>query len=226
MFSFLRENTEWLGLRAQSTSDSRPVKLLDYACGSGIASTVSKACLYPCPLEMHLLILAKALAPYVSTLRGIDISEGMVEQYNAAAQRQGLSEKQMRGVRGDLLADSTELNEPDLFGFDVAVMSAALHHVENPEKMVQKLAERLAPGGTLVILDGVAPSESGCGVPPAHQASHTVTRQGFKKQEMLDMFRDAGLVDAEYRWFPARTPMPEQNGGAQQMFCARAKKPA
>lgn len=162
----------------------------------------------------------------MSTLRGIDISEGMVEQYNAAARRQRLSKEQMRAVRGDLLADSTELNEADLFDFDVAVMSAALHHVENPEKMVQKLAERLAPGGTLVILDGVAPSESGCGVPPAHPASHTVTRQGFKKQEMLDMFRNAGLVDAEYRWFPARTPMPEENGGAQQMFCATAKKPA
>lgn len=55
VFSFLRENTEWLGLRAQNTTDSRPVKLLDYACGSGIASTVSTARWYSCPSDAHFI---------------------------------------------------------------------------------------------------------------------------------------------------------------------------
>ncbi|KAH8903711.1 hypothetical protein BR93DRAFT_971321 [Coniochaeta sp. PMI_546] len=82
----------------------------------------------------------------------------------------GLFGLQMRAARGDLLIDSKELDKPDLFSFNVVVMSAALHHVENPEKMIEKLAQRLAPGGSFVIVDGVTPSESGCRIPPLHPA--------------------------------------------------------
>ncbi|KAJ9156479.1 hypothetical protein NKR23_g1117 [Pleurostoma richardsiae] len=207
---FLRGNVEWIGLPAGGDAGDKNLKMLDYACGNGVASTV----------------IIYALASFVSTLRGIDISDGMVEQYNNAARSQGLSGEQMRAVQGDLLAHPEKLDSPDLFNFDVIVISAALHHVEDPAKMVQRLAERLASGGSLVVVDGVAASESGCAVPNAeHPAAHTVSRkQGFTKQEILDMFSQAGLVDADYRWHPQRTAMPDEFGGEQQIFFARAKK--
>ncbi len=104
----------------------------------------------------------------------------------------------------------------------------ALHHVPEPSKLVRKLAERLDHYGTLVIVDGVAPSESGIArtqVADGVAVMKTVASHGFTKQDMLSMFSDAGLVDAEIRWYPRRSAVPAEMGGQQQLFFARAKRP-
>ena len=71
----------------------------------------------------------------MTPIRGIDVSDGMVEKYKKAAQKQGLSEKQMHAVRGDLLVPEAEIPEAlkkvDFYNFDIIVMSMALHHA-NP----------------------------------------------------------------------------------------------
>ncbi len=82
----------------------------------------------------------------------------MVEQYNKAARNQALSEQQMYAIQGDLTAPKSEtthpsLNSEDFFGFDVIVMSMALHHVEDPQEMLTRLVERLKDGGVVVIID-------------------------------------------------------------------------
>jgi GH25 family lysozyme M1 (1,4-beta-N-acetylmuramidase) len=43
--------------------------------------------------EFALTKTYQTLAPYVTTIRGIDVSDGMVEKYNEAARKQGLSEQ-------------------------------------------------------------------------------------------------------------------------------------
>jgi SAM-dependent methyltransferase len=166
--------------------------------------------------------LGQALAPFASVLRGVDISGGMVEQYNETARQLGLSPEQMRGVQGNLLELEKDgplaaADDPEFTGFHVAVVSMALHHVADPPALIKKLVERLAPGGSLVIVDWVTPE----GPSPDHPAAHTVTRHGFNEKEMEEMFADAGLSDCSFKLHPQRSRMPW--GEAQQVFYARGK---
>ncbi|KAH8733833.1 S-adenosyl-L-methionine-dependent methyltransferase [Ilyonectria robusta] len=209
----LSQNTEWIGIkRSESDGNSQTIKMLDYACGNGLAS--------------------RALAPFVDSIRGMDISSGMVDQYNKKAQEEGVSPEKRRAIPGDLLkpdaTPSPELNSPEFFGFDVIVMCMALHHVEDYTVMIQRLSERLAEGGALVIVDWVAPKESGCPLADkVHQMSgHTITRLGFKEQDVKDAYEKAGLEGWGWKWTSSRCKMPEEIGGEQQLFLARGEKPS
>ena len=82
----------------------------------------------------------------------------MVEEYNRRAKAQGLEPEVMHAARGDLTDTSTsadcDIDGPDFFNFDLAVVSMAFHHFEFPELAARKLAERLKVGtGVLLILD-------------------------------------------------------------------------
>ncbi|KAF5625847.1 uncharacterized protein FTJAE_9830 [Fusarium tjaetaba] len=132
----LTMSRDWIGIKPPS---SRPTKLLDYACGDGVAS--------------------RALAPFMSTVRGMDIASGMVEQYNKLALKAGYTSTKMRAVQADLidpeLTPSPEIDTPGFFDFDVVVMCMALHHIEEPDNMILQLSKRLRPGGILLIIDWV-----------------------------------------------------------------------
>lgn len=177
----------------------------------------------------------------------------MVAQYNETARRLGLSPEQMRGVRGDLLGGDEAAGEavagPEFAGFDAAVISMALHHVADPASMLRALADRLAPGGSLVIIDWVMPDvlpDPALGGHPHHKyghghghghghahgdahahahdhaVSHTITRPGFREEEMRSMLAEAGLLDYGYILHPERSKLGQF--GEQQMFVARAKR--
>lgn len=140
----------------------------------------------------------------------------MVDAYNKSAKDLGLSPQQMSAIRGDLSSDA--LDEQDLFNFNVAGMSLALHHVESPEDMIVKLTQRLAPGGTLLIIDWVTHVNPQVGGSHSHPAAHTVTRHGFSEKEMAEMYTAAGLSDFDIRLHPERSTVP--GGGTQQLFFA------
>ncbi|RSL62617.1 hypothetical protein CEP54_005610 [Fusarium duplospermum] len=205
----LRANIDWIGIEPPST---RPTKILDYACGNGVAS--------------------RALAPFVSSVRGIDISSGMVEQYNEMALKGGFSPEKVKAVQGDLVdpksTPSPELNSPEFFNFDLIIMCMALHHVEEPEKMIGKLSERLREGGVLIIVDWVAISESNCPDAPQAKAlsNHTMTRMGFTENEVKEAYDKAGLEDWAWKWASTRSQVPKEIGGEQQLFLSRGRKPA
>ncbi|KAL8291098.1 hypothetical protein RB597_005547 [Gaeumannomyces tritici] len=110
-----------------------PVRLLDYACGPGTVS--------------------RALYPYVTQCRGIDLAPGMVEKYKERAKLEGLKPEQMDAVEGDLHAPSSALDRPDLRGFDVAAVGFGAHHFDDPTAVAARLVERLRPGGALFIAD-------------------------------------------------------------------------
>ncbi|KAM5344874.1 hypothetical protein ACJ41O_010736 [Fusarium nematophilum] len=204
----LRENVDWIGIEPPL---SKPTKLLDYACGNGVAS--------------------RALAPFVSKVRGMDIASGMTEQYNQMTQNAGFPPEKMRAIQGDLVdpdaTPSDELHSDEFFNFDVIVMCMALHHVEDPDKMIERLTERLSEGGVLVIVDWVAVSESGC--PEAEQAkklsNHTMTRMGFTEADVRGGYEKAGLEGWGWKWAKARSQVPKEIGGEQQLFLARGRKP-
>ncbi|EXK45927.1 hypothetical protein FOXG_07643 [Fusarium oxysporum f. sp. lycopersici 4287] len=201
----LRSNIDWIGIRPPS---SRPTKLLDYACGDGVAS--------------------RALAPFMSTVRGMDIASGMVEQYNKMALKAGYTSTKMRAVQGDLidpeLTPSPETNTPGFFDFDVVAMCMALHHIEDPENMISQLSKRLRPGGILLIIDWVA-SSAGSSAQTGNRTLGAISRMGFQENEVKSSFDKAGLEDWAWKLTSAPSQVPREIGGEQQLFLARGKKP-
>ncbi|KAK5154051.1 hypothetical protein LTR04_006095 [Oleoguttula sp. CCFEE 6159] len=187
----VQERLDWFGVKwkdegeAEGEEGKREVKLLDYACGSGMVS--------------------RALMPVVTTIRGIDISSNMVDAYNARARASNLSQLQMSAVVGDLFATppSPSLSGPEYTDFDVAAVGLGFHHFEDPALAIKRLAERLKVGtGVLVILDFLPHINDnnnggpGGGVPEAMR--HTIKHDGFDKEGMRKLFEAAGFEDFGY----------------------------
>jgi ubiquinone/menaquinone biosynthesis C-methylase UbiE len=128
-------SSAWLGL--PTTSEPQD-KMLDYACGDGLPS--------------------RTLKPHFKTCIGVDVSAGMLAKYNATATRLGLGPEEMIAVRGNLFSEPVEPTDPPLpaellQNFDLAAICMALHHMEDIQLAISKLAERLRPGGTLLVID-------------------------------------------------------------------------
>lgn len=114
----------------------------------------------------------QTLWPYVSQVRGVDVSGGMVEEFNRRAGAQGISAKQMLAVQGDLLADldaESAIAGPEFFNLDLLTCSMAFHHLDNPDLAAKRMVERLKPGtGIVLIIDGTPDGD------PRHGHSHGV----------------------------------------------------
>jgi len=106
----------------------------------------------------------QTLWPYVSWVRGVDVSGGMVEEFNRRAEAQGISMEQMLAVQGDLLADpapESAISGPEFFNLDLITCSMAFHHLDNPDLAAKRMVERLKPGtGIVLILDGTPEGET------------------------------------------------------------------
>lgn len=151
----------------------------------------------------------------------------MVDQYNLKARAEGLEGK-VHAVQGNLVDDTestADLSAPEYTGFDVVAISMALHHVDDPGALIRKLADRVRAGGRLLIIDNVAPSESGLKTSskPDEMAKMGATRSGFEKQELQSWFEENGL-DMEQQWFSERMKVPEEHGGEIQIFIAKGTK--
>ena len=179
---------------------------------------------------------------YATEIRGIDVSEGMVDKFNAEAREAGVSEAQMHAVRGDLLAAAGgTLESQDFYDFDLAIMSMALHHIDEPEAMITKLVERLKPGGTVVIIDWIpsggassashddhdhkhSQGDKEDGGHEQHAASHTISFDGFSKEKMDDMFFKAGCINSDYVLAASPSEVPLGQTGQKRMFFAKGTK--
>ena len=192
---------------------------MDYACGTGA--------------------ITQALGPYVSTIRGIDISEGMVEKYNEAARSSGLSSEQANAVVGDLLADQVpeHLAGPDFQSFDVAVIGLGFHHFEDPALALKRLSERLRPGeGVLVIIDFLPfehkdeqerkhrEQNPGADFP---EMAHTIKHSGFTEPQMKQLYAEAGLQEFGFDVLPEPAVMELKTGTKERtIFIAKGKRGA
>ncbi|KAK8059037.1 NADH-ubiquinone oxidoreductase [Apiospora phragmitis] len=195
---FLSSHHEWLGIRA----------------GEG-------------PKRMISLPLLDCFA----ATRCIDLSGAMVAQYNANASGRGLSPGRMLAIQGDLLSPDAKENladDPNWTGFDLIVISMALHHVTDHEAMVAKLAARLNPGGTLAIVDWVSKPEGLSGeeelAMKTHTSHGTITKHGFTRGEMGMYLAKAGLVEYDFTVATKCQMPPEAGGGERLAFAARARR--
>ena len=143
-----------------------------------------------------LLTSAQVFAPYVTELRGIDVSAKEVREYNTRAVNQGLLPSEMFAYAGNLLdtsGPSGTICGPDLFHFDLAVVGLGLHHFDDPQLAIKRLLERLKDDtGVLLIIDFV---------PHEHDESkgkHHVAHDGFGKEKMRALIEGAGCQEVDY----------------------------
>jgi len=149
-------------------------RLLDYACGPGLVS--------------------KALLAHVASIVGMDLSPGMVDEYNTAASNQGLGRSEMHAVVADLCSPDSSPSLEEYAGFDVAVCSFAFHHIPDPALAARKIAERLKSGGVFALVDFRTHGE----IPGGEAFRHIVAHNGFGEGEVARWFEEAGL--GEVKW--------------------------
>ncbi|KAH7361256.1 S-adenosyl-L-methionine-dependent methyltransferase [Pyrenochaeta sp. MPI-SDFR-AT-0127] len=161
----LRADLNWVGIpfaNTGSSSDQDEVRLLDYACGTGL--------------------MTRVFGPYVTKTQGIDISPNMVKTYNSRAREANFSEAVVNAVPGDLFDKSNpsppELSGPEWQNFDLATVGFGFHHFEDVVHSARQLKERLRPGGVLVINDfleggDLLVDENGDPI-PASEGNHAV----------------------------------------------------
>jgi SAM-dependent methyltransferase len=117
------------------------------------------------------------LAPYVAQIVGVDLSQNMVNEYNARAEREGVA---MRAHTGNLASKDDEapvaFAGPEFFDFDVVAVGLGFHHFSDPVLAACRLSTRLKRGGKLVIIDNVSEDN------------------GFTRESAEQMFRDAGVA--------------------------------
>lgn len=123
--------------------------------------------------------MTRALLPYITEAKGIDLSEGMVAAYNERMSTESLPSHMTTppsAAEGNLFArePTPSLSEEGYSDFDVAAVGLGFHHFENPALSVQRLAERLRPGGVVFIIDLLPPSEdpNSTGDFVAHHRAH------------------------------------------------------
>jgi len=103
---------------------------LDYACGAGLVS--------------------RELAPHAKSIVGVDISQGMVDQYNLRVYNQGIPPEEMGAICTKLEGNQAELDGKK---FDVVVCASAYHHIQSIEHVTRVLSYFLKPGGALLVVD-------------------------------------------------------------------------
>lgn len=206
----LVSSVEFMGIR-KSSPGGPSTKLIDYACGNGVVS--------------------HALFDNFDVIRGVDISDGMVTAYNDLAASLGIPPTRMRAAQGNLLDPATPLDDPDLYDADAIIMSMALHHTGDPQKIMAKMAERVRSGGVVVAIDWVTSDTDGAHKHSAAHGHHTTSKHSFNSEEMSELFAGAGC-DKEsfgFRTYHETSHIPEHitntKGGVDRtFFIAKANK--
>lgn len=99
--------------------------VLDFGCGTGLVGL--------------------NIAPFVKNVVGADVSQGMLEVFDAKALSMGL------GNASSLLLDE---NSPLPFEtFDVITSAMAIHHIKEPHEVFGRFAKALKSGGWIAIAD-------------------------------------------------------------------------
>ncbi|KAK1758358.1 S-adenosyl-L-methionine-dependent methyltransferase [Echria macrotheca] len=194
---------------ADEKTPRKTVRLLDYACGTGLVS--------------------RALAPHTTQCIGIDLAENMVAAYNSRAKNQGLTPEEMHAYQGNLCSPSdpspSHLSGREFWGFDIAAVGLGFHHFDDPALAARRLVERLRVGGVLLVLDFL-PHEK---METSEPAAHTITRHGFSEDEIRKIFEDAGaaenfgLEDVAVVFNRGREGKPDMK---RRLFIARGTKSA
>jgi tRNA (cmo5U34)-methyltransferase len=143
------------------------MRVLEFGCGTGALSIL--------------------LAPRVGAIDAADTSEGMVAQL----QQKLRAHPDLAGqIRPRLLTGT--LTEYLRDEWDLVCSAMVLHHVPDATAAVRHLANCLAPGGAIALIDLV--TEDG-----SFHGDQEVPHHGFNPAELMRLLEDADLRDAAAR---------------------------
>lgn len=128
--------------------------------------------------------LSQLLAQRAEKVIAVDLSPKMVEYAQALAHKNGLHNLEFR--IGDI-----ESPPIDAATIDLAILSQALHHAENPQRAIDAAHRMLKPGGRIIILDLL-------------QHTFTEARElyadrwlGFSESQLASMLQKSGFTEIE-----------------------------
>ena len=132
--------------------------------------------------------------PFVSQAVGLDFSEGMVVEYNKWAAARGFGPERAHAYQYNILNDdevqAVTRQKPELVSnFDVVVLGSALHHVDDPAKLLERLAKCLRAGGVCVVLDKAPDTDENI----ESTSAATEKPRAFTEAGMRQLYMAAGL---------------------------------
>jgi ubiquinone/menaquinone biosynthesis C-methylase UbiE len=87
--------------------DKDSTTVMDFACGTGVFLPCRGG---PEKIKWSIGLVSRELAPHVKSIVGVDISQGMVDQYNKYVDNQGILPQKMNAVCTELKGQEGELN--------------------------------------------------------------------------------------------------------------------
>ncbi|KAL0581103.1 hypothetical protein V5O48_000892 [Marasmius crinis-equi] len=146
--------------------DKDTSEVMDFGCGNGFNASL--------------------LVPHAKSILGVDVSSGMVDEFNSNIQKWGLADEgKISAVRVDLTEGGLDNKK-----FDIIFSTMVYHHLPSVDETTKILASFLKPGGRLLIIDWIKGQDK-------QQYSEQIDRimkvDGFDEEEMKATFERAGL---------------------------------
>ncbi|KAL0575955.1 hypothetical protein V5O48_006025 [Marasmius crinis-equi] len=162
--------------------DKDTSEVMDFGCGNGFNSSL--------------------LVPHAKSILGVDVSSGMVDEFNSNMKKWGLADE------GRFSAIRADLTEGGLDGkkFDIIFSTMVYHHLPSVEETTKVLASFLKPGGRLLIMDWIVGEEK---EQYSEQIGRIMKVGGFNEEEMKTAFESTGL---EFLGFEPAAKMDEMVG--------------
>jgi ubiquinone/menaquinone biosynthesis C-methylase UbiE len=147
----------------------KQMRVLDVACGTGIIS--------------------RALAPFVQSMTGIDVTSAMLTEARLIAENEGLRNLEFRECPAENIAFPSQT-------FDLCITRFSLHHFEVPIIQMREMARVTKPAGSVVVIDLVSPSDAVLAslynnYERLRDPSHTVALSG---QQLKDLVLAVGIT--------------------------------
>lgn len=171
-------------------------------------------------------LMVEILYHHVNSIVAVDVSQVMIQRYMAKADELGLDRAKVHVIVGNLLVDPPEpsfFKNEEYYGFDLITVGAALHHFPSPADAIERLAERVRPGGVIYIQDLYAADVAGA----KDEGTAAKRPRGFSEGDLSSYMKHAGLVDFGFEVLPSNFEMelPNEEVLYIQCFIARAMKP-
>lgn len=128
-------------------------------------------------------LLATQVAPRVSKITAVDVSESMLEKLAAKDELKGKVETVCKNITAEPLDES----------FDLIISAMAMHHVEDTDKLLHTFAQHLKPGARVALAD--LDKEDGTFHPENIEG---VYHEGFERNEFQQKLEQAGFKDVSY----------------------------
>lgn len=150
------------------------------------------------------------LAPIFDRVIAFDRATAQLAQAEARRAARGYANVELR--EGDLDDDAFRAGVQRA---DLVVASRVLHHAPRPARTLAQLAQLLAPGGALVVIDYAQHDDERL------QSSQADLWLGFSEGELTRLAREAGLEGPLVRALPSARGTPDAHVTWQALFARR-----